>query len=127
MSVLVGTGNIVWSGMYLVVSTIGLVVLVGLLNYFYINPYQITHWSYKGLLLLACMIASVVVFGGLTIGLWHLWEGRTSAEEEANDTEKIGLVQGNAPFMRKKSGQQHYINTIQYGQRPDFGGMIDPT
>ncbi|XP_071699083.1 ferric reduction oxidase 6-like [Rutidosis leptorrhynchoides] len=44
MSSLVGMGHIIWSGAYMVVSTIGLVVLIAYLNIFYINPYNITHW-----------------------------------------------------------------------------------
>ncbi|CAI9101450.1 OLC1v1038780C1 [Oldenlandia corymbosa var. corymbosa] len=122
MSVLVGTGNIMWAGLYLVSSTVGLIVLVGLLNYFYINPYNITYWWYKGLLLVACMTASVLLFGGVTIALWNLLERRMSSDEEP--TNDIVIAPQDAPALLKKSGQQHYVNSIQYGQRPDFGGIF---
>ncbi|XP_071699082.1 ferric reduction oxidase 6-like [Rutidosis leptorrhynchoides] len=86
MSSLVGTGHIIWSGAYMVVSTIGLVLLVAYLNIFYINPYNITHWWYKGILFIICMAASVILFGGLVIVLWHLWDIKTAKNIEKNST-----------------------------------------
>lgn len=124
MSVLVGTGNIIWSGMYVIVSTVGLVVLVGLLDMFYINPFHITYWWYKGLLLVACMIASILLFGGLVIVLWRLWDRKTSVEEQTKDAEKIGAVQQNGHAMHKNVGQKKYVSSILYGQRPDFGEIF---
>lgn len=126
MSILVGTGNIIWSGIYVIVSTIGLVISVALLNIFYINPYQVNYWWYKGLLFLACMVASVLIFGGLVIALWHLWERKTSAEDELEDNENIGIVQQSSNGMKKNSGKEQYANSIRYGERPDFGGMSSP-
>ncbi|KAL3515803.1 hypothetical protein ACH5RR_022705 [Cinchona calisaya] len=127
MSVLVGTGNIIWSGMYVIVSTIGLVILVGLLNSFYINPFNVTCWWYKGLLLVACMIASVLLFGSFVIVLWHLWERKTSIEEQTkDDAEKIGTVQQNGYGMHKSAGiiKEKYVSSILYGQRPDFAEIF---
>ncbi|CDP17766.1 unnamed protein product [Coffea canephora] len=124
MSVLVGTGNIIWPGMYIIVSAIGLAVLVGLLNVFYINPFHITCWWYKGLLLVACMIASVLLFGGLVIVLWHLWDRQTSVEEQTKDAGKIGSVQQNGHATHKNVGQEKYVSSILYGQRPDFGEIF---
>ncbi|KAF5946823.1 hypothetical protein HYC85_017051 [Camellia sinensis] len=69
ISVLVGTGNIIWSGIYVMVSRIGIVLPVGLLHIFYINPFDIAYWWYKGLLFVACMFASPIVFGGVVVGL----------------------------------------------------------
>ncbi|KAL0364938.1 UNVERIFIED_CONTAM: Ferric reduction oxidase 7, chloroplastic [Sesamum angustifolium] len=124
MSVLVGTGNIIWSGIYLIVSTVGLVITVALLDVFYINPYQVTSWWYKGLLFIACMAASVLIFGGLVIGLWHLWERKTSSHECEKNTEN-GTVKQNEPNIHKDSGKEQYISTTLYGQRPDFRGIFE--
>lgn len=125
MSVLVGTGNIIWSGIYIIASTIGLVITVALLDILYINPYNIYYWWYKGLLFFACMVVSVVVFGGLVIGLWHFWERKTSVHE-IEETIETGTSPQNEAKMHKTSGKEQYINTIRYGQRPDFRGMFIP-
>ncbi|GFP80424.1 ferric reduction oxidase 6 [Phtheirospermum japonicum] len=118
MSILVGTGNIIWSGMYVIVSTIGLVITVTLLNVLYVNPYGVYQWWYKGLLFVVCMVVSVLVFGGFVIVLWHLWEGRRSVAELEETIE-------DEPKMLKSCGKEQYISTIQYGKRPDFGGMFE--
>lgn len=119
MSVLVGTGNILWSGIYVMASTLGLVITVALLNIFYINPYNPYSW-YQGLLLVVCMIVSVVVFGGFVIVLWHFWERKTLAMHEMDETRKIENVSKD----KKSSGKGEYVNNILYGQRPDFGGIF---
>ncbi|GFZ09493.1 ferric reduction oxidase 6 [Actinidia rufa] len=128
VSVLVGTGNIMWSGIYVVVSTIGLVLSVGLLQVYYINPFDISSWWYKGLLLFACMVASPIIFGGVVVGLWHLWERKTSAREvyEDDDGQKIDILPDNEPRARKELIQDYVdtSNTIRYGQRPDFGEIF---
>lgn len=123
MSVLVGTGNIIWSGIYVMVSTIGLVIFLGLLDIYYINPYNITYWWYKGLLFIACMTASVLIFGGLVVGLWYLWERKVSGREESEDDEKTVIMQHNEPSVDKDSRKESFSKTIRYGQRPDFKGM----
>ncbi|PIN22246.1 Ferric reductase, NADH/NADPH oxidase [Handroanthus impetiginosus] len=119
MSVLAGTGDILWSGIYVIASTIGLVITVALLDALYINPYRVVYWWYKGFLFVACMFVSVLVFGGLVIGLWHLWERRTSLHEFKNV--ENGNVQQNAPRL---AGKEQYLNTTLYGQRPDFTGIF---
>ncbi|KAL3538421.1 hypothetical protein ACH5RR_001787 [Cinchona calisaya] len=126
MSVLFGTGNIIWSGMYVMASTIGLVTVIWLLDSFYINPFNVTYWWYKGHLFLACMITSILLFGGFVIGLWHLWERRTSQDGEPKETNNVGLIeQQNEPRIHKNPGRNHYnINSFRYGQRPDFGGIF---
>lgn len=123
MSVLVGTGNIVWSGLYILSSTVGLVVTVALLNILYVNPYKIDCWWYKGLLFLGCMVVSVLFFGGGVICLWHFW-GKNASVHETGD-ERLGSETRDETTtgMYKKSGKEQYINTVCYGQRPDFGGM----
>ncbi|KAK3000660.1 hypothetical protein RJ639_020669 [Escallonia herrerae] len=120
MSVLVGTGNVTWSGIYVMVSTIGLIISVGLLNVFYINPHNITYWWYKGLLLIACMAASIFVFGGAVVGLWNLWERKTLAREESQNDKKPGIKDRNESGMHKDSFQEPFNCVVRYGQRPDF-------
>ncbi|KAL8527580.1 hypothetical protein ACS0TY_005438 [Phlomoides rotata] len=121
MSVLVGTGNIIWSGLYILASTVGLVITVAVLNMLYINPYKIESWWYKGLLFLACMVASILLFGGVVIGLWHFWEKNTSLHE----TDQDPVENGTRDETTDKSGKQQYINTVHYGLRPDFGGIFE--
>lgn len=123
ISSLVGTGNIIWSGTYVIVSTIGLVLSVGLLELCYINPFGITYWWYKGILFVACMVASPIIFGGIVIGLWHLWERKTSAKElDEDDGPKIGIMQDNGTRAQKESSEEHTAtsNSVRYGGRPDF-------
>ncbi|XP_049413618.1 ferric reduction oxidase 6-like [Solanum stenotomum] len=121
MSGLVGTGHVVWSGLYVIVSTIGFVITVALLDIFYINPFNITYWWYKGLLLIGCMTASILIFGGLVIALWHLWERKTSSKEEPQDATKKGdILQQNEASLHRNFGEARYVNNIRYGQRPDF-------
>lgn len=126
MSSLAGTGNVVWSGLYVVVSTIGLVITVALFDILYINPHNIYYWWYKGLLLIGCMAASVVIFGGLVIALWHLWERKTSLKEEPEDsTKKVDNLQQNIEAsLHKNLEEARSVNTIRYGERPDFQGMF---
>ncbi|CAH1444139.1 unnamed protein product [Lactuca virosa] len=122
MSSLVGTGSIIWSGAYVVVSTLGFIVLLAMLDIFYINPYKISYWWYKGLLFIICMCASIILFGGFVIGLWHLWDKKTSVEKNKNteDEKKIGGLQYYESNADKNSSQGDFVNSIKYGQRPDF-------
>lgn len=120
MSSLVGTGNIMWSGAYVVISTIGLVVSVALLNIFYINPYNITYWWYKGLLFFICMAASIGLFGGFVIGLWHLWDTKTSVGKNSEGQKNLGGLLNDESNGYKNGSQEDFVNSIKYGQRPDF-------
>lgn len=126
MSVLVGTGHKVWSGLYIISSTVGLIILVGLLDIFYVNPYSVSSWWYKGLLFMACMAASIIIFGGFVIGLWHLWEKRTSAEEECEEGMlNVDEAQHDETVTQKNLHLENSakFTTIQYGSRPEFAGM----
>ncbi|GJS16017.1 ferric reduction oxidase 7, chloroplastic-like protein [Tanacetum coccineum] len=127
ISTLVGTGTIMWAGTYVVVPTIGFIVSLTLLNVFYINPYGVSYRWYKGLLLLICMVASVVIFGGLVIGLWHFWDRKTSLKEMARDEKNTDDVQCNESTTHKGSSDESFVKSIKYGQRPDvkeiFGTM----
>ncbi|XP_058186398.1 ferric reduction oxidase 7, chloroplastic-like isoform X2 [Rhododendron vialii] len=123
ISVLVGTGNITWSGLYVILSTIGFVLSVGLLQTFYINAFGISSWWYKGLLFVACMVGSPIIFGGVVVGLWHIWERKTSAKEsDEDDGQNIGIMQNNQPSAQKESSEDYTAtsNSIRYGRRPDF-------
>ncbi|XP_050289052.1 ferric reduction oxidase 7, chloroplastic-like [Quercus robur] len=123
MSVLVGTGNNIWSGLYVISSTLGFVILLYLLDTFYINPYDISPWWYKGLLLLICMLASVFIFGGVVVGLWHLWERRNAATEACKDNRiMVEKMQHNEILAHTESCQQKLASSVNtyYGSRPDF-------
>ena len=126
LSVLVGTGNNIWSGIYVILPVLGFVLFMDLLNIYYINPFGINSWWYKGLLFVLCMVASVVIFGGAVVGFWHLWERRISESEELEDNQmKIGMVQHINGSMEDKESSQESLagtSTIQYGCRPDFKG-----
>ena len=119
MSGLVGTGHRVWSGLYLVVSTFGFIALMGLCEAFYIIPYGIKQWWYKGLILIACMALSVLVFGGSLIGLWHLWETKKHNKDDINfDVDET-------PALHSKSSTEGPVTNrtrLTYGVRPDFKG-----
>nr|XP_008394229.2 ferric reduction oxidase 6-like isoform X2 [Malus domestica] len=125
MSVLVGSGDNLWSGLYLISSTVGLVIILGLLDVLYINPYRISAWWYKGLLLLLCMVASVVVFGGLVVGLWHLWERKFSPQDQCeDDTSDVYKAEHEETIGRSDSNEHREnlskLTGIRYGARPNF-------
>lgn len=118
MSVLVGTGDNIWSGLYMISSIVGFVILLGLLNVLYINPYGVTKWWYRGLLFVACMVASVVIFGGLVVGLWHIWDRQSFAKEtKAGKTD-----QQNGTATPEDPSIENFANSTvtRYGSRPDF-------
>jgi ferric-chelate reductase len=123
MSLLVGTGknNIIFYGLYAISSTLGFLILFGLLHIFYLNPFAIASWWYKGLLLVICMLASVFLFGGLVVGMWHLW-GQNATKEECEDDE---VDRNNENAAHKDSSQQNLASSTNtyYGSRPDFKGM----
>ncbi|KAK6945682.1 Ferric reductase transmembrane component-like domain, partial [Dillenia turbinata] len=127
MSVLVGTGSNIWSGAYVVFSTIGFVIFVSLLEIYYINILGITSWWYKGLLFFACILASIFVFGGLVIVLWNLWETRISTMEEPEEDRKAAELQHNESITSKGTSQENIVtsNSIQYGRRPDFTAIFE--
>ncbi|KAJ7946500.1 Ferric reduction oxidase [Quillaja saponaria] len=126
MSVLVGTGHRIWSGVYVISSIIGFVILISLLDIFYINPFRISTWWYKGLLLVACMVASVIIFGGLVVGLWHLLEQRISVREKCNEL-KIDMMEYNEILALKDPIQENLVKSIKtrYGSRPDFKEVFE--
>lgn len=129
MSVLVGTGDNIWAGLYLVSSTIGFVLMITLLDIFYINKFNITAWWYKGLLFVVCMVASVLIFGGLVVVFWNLW-GEKAGDVEPNGHDKVTT---NGEELHNPSAELKGLNTeddiqsfitTRYGTRPDFKGTI---
>lgn len=125
MSVLVGTGNKIWAGIHLIVPTLGFVFLLAMLDVYYINPYDVSYWWYKGLLFLLLMVISVVIFNGLVVGLWLLWERKATAQDEENmENGERKLVAHNGTMAKKESSEEciSSLSTICYGSRPDFGG-----
>ncbi|XP_074294390.1 ferric reduction oxidase 7, chloroplastic-like [Silene latifolia] len=125
ISGLVGTGDNIWAGIYIIVSTIGFIIFQGLFDVYHINPNGIKVWWYKGLVLVVCMVAGVVVFGGLTVALWHLWERRMSAsqsENHAHETKKTNTALHDVAVEQKTSDDDFIVNasTVRYGCRPDF-------
>lgn len=120
MSVLVGTGNKIWSGLYVIIPSIGLVICVGLLDIFYINPYSVSYWWYLGLLFVFCMVATVLVFGGFVAGLWYVLEERNSdTNDSGEDGNYINVSRLKEPVPYKELLCQENID-IQYGRRPCF-------
>lgn len=124
MSVLVGTGNVVWSGLYVMAATVGLVVTVALVNGLYINPYKVDYTWYQALLLMLCMVVSVCVFGGVVIVLWHFWERKSWGGDDVEE-ERMKIENKEEVVQHKSEGKEEYMNTIRYGERPDFGGIFE--
>src|ERR1044072_8613598 len=125
MSVLVGTGDNFWSGLYVISSTFGFVILLSLLYICYINPYGIYKWWYKGLLIVICMLASVVIFGGTVVGFWHIWEKQSSKKDKSSNT-KVDKIEQNGSVALEDPSQDNIAKSavIRYGSRPDFKGMF---
>lgn len=121
MSVLVGTGDNIWSGLYVISSTAGLFILSGLLDMLYLKPYSITSWWYRGLLFTGCMVVSVLVFGGVVIGLWHLLGQRIPHDQD--EKMKVHEAHNNETDGANKDSLQKtltHLSEIHYGSRPDF-------
>lgn len=123
MSGLVGTGDNIWSGIYVIVSTIGFLILLALAEKFYIKPSGIFFGWITGLIFVACMTASVITFGALVVILWHLWEIRgldseklTHAESEEHDNPMTDTAANQITLGS--------LSSIQYGCRPNFGGKL---
>eukprot|EP01018_Ginkgo_biloba_P023155 Gb_14298 [translate_table: standard] len=125
MSSLVGTGNIIWAGIYMASSIIGFVVTMGLTNTFFINPYGSAPWWLKGLCLILCMVMGVVIFGGLAVVLWDLWECRIckyqGESEDRKDSRQDVNILGRKNLIASE-GVYKLVNpsNTHYGHRPDF-------
>ncbi|KAL5140695.1 Ferric reduction oxidase 6 [Glycine soja] len=127
MSVLVGTGDNFWSGLYVISSTVGFVILLALLYVYYVTPFHIETWWYRGLLYVICMVASVVIFGGSVVAMWHIWEKQNSLKDKSNDT-KVDKIHQNGSLATKDQSQDSSIaksTVIHYGSRPNFKEIYD--
>ncbi|CAI8590458.1 unnamed protein product [Vicia faba] len=126
MSGLVGTGNNFWSGLYVISSTLGFVILLALLNIYYINPFGVYKWWYKGLLFVVCMVASVVIFGGIVVGFWHMWEKQSSLKDNSNNI-KVDKIAENGNVASKDPSRDNLakLTDVRYGSRPDFKDIFE--
>ncbi|KAK8934022.1 Ferric reduction oxidase 6 [Platanthera zijinensis] len=123
ISCLVGTGNNFWGGIYVLVSTIGFIVFYALLELYYIKPFQVFAWWYRGLLFTLCMVASAVIPGSIVIYLWNKWERRMSSGSErwminTNNEKKSGAA------TNDEKENITSVQTIRYGLRPDFPAIF---
>ncbi|XP_065850781.1 ferric reduction oxidase 7, chloroplastic-like isoform X2 [Euphorbia lathyris] len=121
MSILVGSGNKIWSGVYFFASSVGFVICLSILEACYIQPFDILSWWYKGLLFLVCMVVSVFVFGGVVVGMWYYWGKKASSNVETqNDRERID---DKVVTKEITSEALASFSTFRYGCRPDFKGF----
>ncbi|KAL5704777.1 ferric-chelate reductase (NADH) [Ranunculus cassubicifolius] len=118
ISGLVGTGDNIWSGIYVVFSSIGFIIFMALVDKYYIKPFGIKFGWLTGLLFVVCMVASVFTFGALVVLLWHLWEKRESSYEKCEGYDnKNEEVKVDEPMTLTALDS---LSTIQYGCRPNF-------
>ncbi|KAJ8420196.1 hypothetical protein Cgig2_021666 [Carnegiea gigantea] len=127
ISSLVGTGDNIWAGIYVITSTIGFVIFLALLDVFYINPKRINIWWHKGFLLVLCMVAGVVIFGGAVVALWHLWERRMVASEKHDCNVNTNKVFDEVAPMEQRVSSEFLLNSssVRYGLRPDFKEIFE--
>lgn len=128
ISSLVGSGDNIWIGIYFITSTIGFVIFLALVDSFYINPKGIDIWWYKGFLLVLCMVAGVVIFGGAVAALWHLWEQRMLATEKRDCNSKHSNRVFDKVALREQKDSSEFLlssSTIRYGYRPDIKEIFE--
>ncbi|XP_065851364.1 ferric reduction oxidase 6-like isoform X2 [Euphorbia lathyris] len=123
MSILVGSGNKIWSGVYFFASSVGFIICFSILEACYIQPFDILSWWYKGLLFVACMVVSVFVFGGVVVGMWYYWGKKASSDVKTqNDRERID---DKVVTMDITSEALASLSTFRYGCRPDFKEIFE--
>lgn len=129
MSCLVGTGNTFCSAIYYAVSTLGFILLFGLVEKYYIGPFGIYAWWYRGLLFTLCMVAGAVVFGGIVLFLWNHWEKNSGNAKWIERDENKSVLHNEESTLHNEEGTLHNVNftsmlSLQYGCRPDFHGKV---
>lgn len=125
MSCLVGTGHNIWSGIYVVASTLGFILLFGILEVYYIKPFGVSAWWYRGLLFTLCMVAGVIFLGGIVVFFWNQWEKRSSCNEKWTvDGEQSKLGHRREPILHGEMSVTSLssLQTTLYGCRPNFQG-----
>ncbi|CAN6463163.1 unnamed protein product [Victoria cruziana] len=123
MSALVGTGNVIWSGLYMFSSIVGFIVLMTLVELLYVKPYNIPTWWLQGLLSIICMLAGVMLFGGTVILLWNRWERCPLGLDQQKDSE----LQNPTKYDEETLESLVSLGSTHYGQRPNFKGNPMPT
>ncbi|XP_031476001.1 ferric reduction oxidase 7, chloroplastic-like [Nymphaea colorata] len=121
MSTLVGTGNMIWSGLYLFSSIVGFIVLIALVELLYIRRFNKSTWWLQGLLCIICMLASVILFGGTVIMLWRCWESSPVGHDQHKDS---GLQNEPTDYDEETSENLVSLGSNHYGQRPNFTGIF---
>ncbi|KAJ3675343.1 hypothetical protein LUZ60_004385 [Juncus effusus] len=116
MSSLVGTGNNIFAGLYVILSTFGFIAFFALVQVYYISKFGIYQWWYRGLLFIGCMVGGVVLVGGIVVISWHLFE-RKFAKNENNFTDSCI-----EPILSSENGDTSLasVQTLRYGSRPNF-------
>lgn len=69
------------------------------------------------------MVGSPITFGGVVVGLWHMWERKTSAKVlDEDDGQNNGITQDNEPRARTESSENYVAtsSTIFYGLQTGF-------
>ncbi|WCJ19116.1 ferric reduction oxidase 7 [Euphorbia peplus] len=117
ISILASTGNKTWFAAYSISSSIGLIVLISIVNLLYIEPYEIVNWWFQGLLLVECMVASVLLFGGAAIRLWHTSENVNDITEINDEESSSEHADHETDSFPKCFGSS---TIIQYSSRPNF-------
>uniref|UniRef100_A0A1D1YKS8 ferric-chelate reductase (NADH) n=1 Tax=Anthurium amnicola TaxID=1678845 RepID=A0A1D1YKS8_9ARAE len=128
MSNLVGTGNNLWAWAYFLAATTSFVISFGLLEMFYIRPHGISSWWYRGLLFIICMVASVIIFGGLIVFFWHHMERGNSSYEKCRDSDNsLDFLEYNKPVVHDELTATNLMSlmTTHYGCRPDFQDLFN--
>ncbi|PKA66734.1 Ferric reduction oxidase 7, chloroplastic [Apostasia shenzhenica] len=121
ISCLVGTGYNVMAAAYVLISTVGLILLYALLELYYFKPLKVFAWWYRGLLFTLTMVASAVVLGSFVIFVWNKSESNNSSCEKLPvDCEKNGLQNRLVIHDGTSKENLRSVQTIHYGSRPDF-------
>ncbi|KAF3794316.1 Ferric reduction oxidase 7 [Nymphaea thermarum] len=118
MSVLVGSGNVMWFGIYIFSSIVGFIIFVSLIEIFYLRRLDISTWWLKGLLYMVCMILGTITFGGAVIMLWNWWEMHVLEHEKVNNSSQ--LTEQAVSVSRADHTNLVASGPTCYGQRPNF-------
>ncbi|XP_031480708.1 ferric reduction oxidase 7, chloroplastic-like [Nymphaea colorata] len=122
MSVLVGSGNVIWFGIYMFSSIVGFIIFVSLIEIFYLRRLDISTWWLKGLLYIVCMILGTITFGGAVIMLWSWWEMHILEQEKVNNSSQLN--EQAVSVSRASHTNLVASGPTCYGQRPNFRSIF---